>query len=365
VDIAPAGGLIEDAARVAADWIVVPTKPDKSLLGLQRVSHRLAALRDDGLPVGVLTGVVLFAIPAAAIRIRHEARRELVNAFGDQNVVFDTVIRASERGAIDQARNGLVAVEYAHAAGRLAKPYWQDREAPRFAAGAHPCRRLPGPSRRDPRTRQRAHEATGVSELGGLSMARLTESELAGFRTGTNPPSDDDAPRPRRRSKNPPREPTAQQPRADQPALALHTDRQNIASPLGPVPPAPARGEARHKVGLTLPLKLAEEVRALTQQGFAPADLVMVAYEHHRDELVEARQARTVRQLQRRTVGRSAFTVTLSPAERDALDALARHLDTTRSQTVAALLQRHLIATEASKDPATAAAPPPTPRSVP
>jgi chromosome partitioning protein len=138
VDTAPAGGIIEDAALVAADWIVVPTKADdKSLLGLQRVSHRLAALRDDGLPVGVLAGVVLFAIPAAATRIRDEARRELVNAFSGQNVVFDTVIRASERGAIDQARNGLVAVEYAHAATNLAKPYWQDPHAPRFAAGAH------------------------------------------------------------------------------------------------------------------------------------------------------------------------------------------------------------------------------------
>ena len=137
VDTAPAGGLVEDAALVAADWIVVPTKPDdKSLLGLQRVSHRLTALRDDGLPVGVLAGVVLFAIPAAATRIRDEARRELLDAFGGRDVVFDTVIRASERGAIDQARNGLVAVEYAHAADQLAKPYWQDPTAPRFAVGA-------------------------------------------------------------------------------------------------------------------------------------------------------------------------------------------------------------------------------------
>jgi chromosome partitioning protein len=138
VDTAPAGGLIEDAALVAADWIVVPTKADdKSLLGLQRVSQRLAALRDDALPVGALAGVVLFAIPASATRIRHEARRDLLDAFGDQSVVFDAVIRACERGAIDQARNGLVAIEYAHAATHLAKPYWQDPHAPHFAAGAH------------------------------------------------------------------------------------------------------------------------------------------------------------------------------------------------------------------------------------
>jgi chromosome partitioning protein len=137
VDTAPAGGLIEDAALVAADWIVVPTKADdKSLFGLRRVSQRLAALRDEGLPVGALAGVVLFAIPVSATRIRSETRRELLDAFGGRDVVFDTVIRASERGAIDQARNGLVACEYAHAADQLAKPYWQDPDAPRFAAGA-------------------------------------------------------------------------------------------------------------------------------------------------------------------------------------------------------------------------------------
>ena len=69
IDTAPAGGLLEDAALVGADWIVVPTKPDdKSLLGLQRVSQRLAALHDQGLPTGQLAGVVLFAIPVAATR---------------------------------------------------------------------------------------------------------------------------------------------------------------------------------------------------------------------------------------------------------------------------------------------------------
>jgi hypothetical protein len=76
-------------------------------------------------------------------------------------------------------------------------------------------------------------------------------------------------------------------------------------------------------------LELAERIRALTRQGYALADLVMLAYQHHRDELVSRREARTTRHLHRRRIGRSPFTVTLSTAERDALDALARHLDTT------------------------------------
>jgi hypothetical protein len=194
-------------------------------------------------------------------------------------------------------------------------------------------------------------------------MARLTESQLAGFRVGTNTSPAQDA-RARRRAKEQPREPPTQEPRADQPALALQADRPNISSPLGPVPPAPARDEPRRKVGLTLPVGLAEEVRALTRQGYAPADLVMVAYQDHRDELLAERRTRATRRLQPRRIGRSSFTVTLSAAERDALDALARHLDTTRSQTVKALLERHLLANEAADTPTATAAPTSIPRSV-
>jgi len=128
IDTAPAGGLLEDAALVTADWILVPTKPDdKSLLGLSRVSERLTALQHQGLPTGALVGVVLFAISSSATRIREQSRQELLRAFADQPVVFDTIIRASERGAIDQSRHGVVALEYAHAA----------RDTRRFAAGAH------------------------------------------------------------------------------------------------------------------------------------------------------------------------------------------------------------------------------------
>ncbi len=133
IDTAPAGGLLEDAALVGADWIIVPTKPDdKSLLGLHRVSQRLHALHDQGLPTGLLAGVVLFAIPISATRIRDQARAELLDAFGHQPVVFDAIIRGSERAAIDQSRHGLVAIEYAHAATTTRG----DHHRGGFAAGA-------------------------------------------------------------------------------------------------------------------------------------------------------------------------------------------------------------------------------------
>lgn len=167
-------------------------------------------------------------------------------------------------------------------------------------------------------------------------MARLTQSQLAGFRIGTDT---DRAARPKRATKDP-------QPPTEQPALAFENETPSTQGPAGLLPAAPTRGEARVKIGLTLPLELAEQVRALTRQGYALADLVMVAYQDHRDELVAEHDKRTTRQLQRRTIGRSAFTITLSTAERDALDTLARRLDTSRSQTVAALVQSHLIATD-------------------
>jgi hypothetical protein len=173
-------------------------------------------------------------------------------------------------------------------------------------------------------------------------MARLTESQLAGFRTGTGTPAAAKSPRPRRGPKAPPDDVPAQHVRTDQPALALTAGTPTTPSSLGPVPPAPTRSEPRQKVGLTLPLKLAEQARATTRQGYALADLVMVAYQHHRDALVEDRQRRSTRQLERRAIGRSSFTVVLSVAERDALDALAQYLGTTRSHAIALLLERQL-----------------------
>jgi hypothetical protein len=169
-------------------------------------------------------------------------------------------------------------------------------------------------------------------------MARLTESQLSGFRTGTTT-TERSEPLPHRPDESP-RESLTQAPATDQPRLAL--DTPSTISILGPIPPPPTRGDARQKVGLTLPLELAEQVRGLTRQGYALADLVMVAYQRYRDELVSQHEAGASRRLQRRAVGRSSFTVTLSVAEREALDALARQIDRTRSHTVAALVERQL-----------------------
>jgi hypothetical protein len=179
-------------------------------------------------------------------------------------------------------------------------------------------------------------------------MARLSQSQLAGFRIGTEPdpalPSE-----PKRRSTSRPADTSHRPPVRPEPSPSS-SPRATNPSPLGPVPPAPTRHESRHKIGLTLPLDLAHRVRATTQQGYALADLVMVAYQHHRDQLLDEHQAARPRQLVRRDQGRSPLTVALSSAERAALDTLAQRLGWTRSHTVAMLLQHQLSADGASDD---------------
>lgn len=110
------------------------------------------------------------------------------------------------------------------------------------------------------------------------------------------------------------------------------------------MPPAPTRGDPHHKVGLTLPVEIAERVRSLTRDGYALSDLVMVAYQDHRDRLVDENHVATPRRLVQRPQGRTPVTLVLSSAERAAIDALVEHLGSTRSHTVAALLTYQLEA---------------------
>ena len=179
-------------------------------------------------------------------------------------------------------------------------------------------------------------------------MARLSQSQLAGFRLGTETESDEPT-RPEARRKPPPQAPRGrvEVPPSVQPAPSTSATTTNL---LGPIPTAPGRGEARHKVGLTLPLELAQQVRDYTHQGYGLGDLVMVAYQNHRDQLLDDHQTARTRELVRRDRGRSPLTVALSSTERAALDTLAERLGWTRSHTVAKLFEHQLGARRASDD---------------
>jgi cellulose biosynthesis protein BcsQ len=138
IDTAPAGGVLIDGLITAADWVLIPTKPDElSLLGLARVATRVGELADQGRPVARLLGVVLFAISTQATGLRRETRTALDELLpGTGGKVFNAVIRASERAAVDQSSTGLVAAEYHAAAEELRQPWYENRDAPRFATGA-------------------------------------------------------------------------------------------------------------------------------------------------------------------------------------------------------------------------------------
>ncbi len=138
IDTAPAGGVLIDGLISAADWILVPTKPDEaSLLGLARVATRVGELAAQGRPVAELLGVVLFGISTQATGLRRESRESLDELLpGTGGKVYDAVIRGSERAAVDQAGAGLVAAEYGAAAEALSEPWYRNRDAPRFATGA-------------------------------------------------------------------------------------------------------------------------------------------------------------------------------------------------------------------------------------
>jgi hypothetical protein len=179
-------------------------------------------------------------------------------------------------------------------------------------------------------------------------MARLSQSQLSRFRIGTSPSTQPELPidAPSRSDEVVSVPAPGARKRADRsgPATTGGSDTPPAQSLLGPVPAAPARAEPRHKVGLTLPLELAERVRALTGQGYALADIVMVAYQEQRDQLLDEQHVAHPRRLVRHAQGRSPLTIALSNAERAALDTLAEHLGWTRSHTVTALLDRQLDA---------------------
>jgi chromosome partitioning protein len=138
IDTAPAGGILIDGLISAADWILVPTKPDEaSLLGLARIATRVGELAAQGRPVAELLGVVLFGNSTQATGLRRETRGALDDLLpGTGGKVFTAIIRGSERAAVDQAGAGLVASEYKDAAEALSEPWYRNRDAPRFAAGA-------------------------------------------------------------------------------------------------------------------------------------------------------------------------------------------------------------------------------------
>lgn len=112
-DCPPAGGVMVDAALTAGRWLVIPVKyDDGSLDGLELMARQFGDVRANDNPALELLGVALFDFSLAGSAIRRDVRRALESELGDPRLVFEAVIRRSERGAFDMRRTGTLSHEY-------------------------------------------------------------------------------------------------------------------------------------------------------------------------------------------------------------------------------------------------------------
>ena len=136
LDSPPTDAVIGEAALIAARWLLIPTKADSgSLKGLIAVATAFAQVRSAGLSVVELVGVVLFGVGTQSRRIRADTRAALEKALGHAGPVLQTVIRASEKAAIDQRQMGLAATEYAERV-RSSRPWYSPGEREHLAKPA-------------------------------------------------------------------------------------------------------------------------------------------------------------------------------------------------------------------------------------
>lgn len=113
MDCPPAGGIMVDAALTAGHWLVIPVKyDDGSLDGLELMARQFGGVRTVDNPGLELLGVALFDFSLAGKLIRREVRKSLESELGDPRLIFEAVIRRSERGAFDMRRRGILSHEY-------------------------------------------------------------------------------------------------------------------------------------------------------------------------------------------------------------------------------------------------------------
>jgi chromosome partitioning protein len=133
---------IIDAAFIASDWVLIPTRHDAgSILGIAGVVERLREVVDRKYSDAQPLGVVLFGLAAASKALRADAAAELEAGLGDIPLLKST-IRTSERAAYDLRDRGKTATEYAldakSATGDRLKALRlrRTRDLQRFASGA-------------------------------------------------------------------------------------------------------------------------------------------------------------------------------------------------------------------------------------
>lgn len=116
-DSPPGGEIIHLEAMSASRAVVVPTQPDQgSIDGLATVFRRLSEVREGPNPDLEVLGVALGPVPSQSTRLRSDTLAKLDGLGGGQIHVFDTVIRASQKIAVECRESGLLVHEYEQAA---------------------------------------------------------------------------------------------------------------------------------------------------------------------------------------------------------------------------------------------------------
>ncbi|MFC0862395.1 ParA family protein [Sphaerimonospora cavernae] len=121
IDCPPENTILDDLALGAARWVLIPTKSDDGgVEGMRLVAQRFVKARKINPSIGLL-GVVLFATGTTSTQIHAQVREKVAAAFGGQSPMFQTLIRHSERVAVD-SRKGRLAHELEQAA--KDQPQW-------------------------------------------------------------------------------------------------------------------------------------------------------------------------------------------------------------------------------------------------
>jgi chromosome partitioning protein len=111
LDCPPRHPVLQLAALVAAQYLVIPTKTDaSSVKGLEEMARRYTEAQAFN-PALRLLGVVLFGVTRSATLVREQVRADLVEMLGDAAPVFAATVRHVERAAYDIRHRGQLAHE--------------------------------------------------------------------------------------------------------------------------------------------------------------------------------------------------------------------------------------------------------------
>jgi cellulose biosynthesis protein BcsQ len=140
LDCPPRHEVLQEAALVAAQWVVIPTKTDaSSRKGLREMARRFTSAHETNPGLGLL-GVLLFGVTTGATRIRDEARTMIEAELGGVAPVFEATVRHVEAAAYSIRSRGQLAHELERVVASGPKWYEALRDGgvkgPRLAASA-------------------------------------------------------------------------------------------------------------------------------------------------------------------------------------------------------------------------------------